>query len=208
MPDKLCVVYRTPAAHKAHLLKSVLDDYGIPANVAELSVATEFPLVEVHVSQRELDLATRIVEAFDRHISHQSSYDQDEELDELDIPKIWIEWPTCHSCQTARETSCPYCSTISSAFELADQEWSDKAADDTESDDGEPRYPLLLCHTCSEPFLPKFYRHCAQCNVDQGHGEPAPELDLRPAPAFLSPAIFGWLLIALALVILLMAAST
>ncbi len=208
MADKLRVVYRTGAAHKAHLLKNILADYEINSHVADLNVATELGpnilAIEVRVHEQDLELATRIADAFDRHVAGQREDDPEDELDHADVPRLWIDWPKCKRCQAVRETSCPYCSTISSSFELADQDWSEDHLDES----GEPAYPLLLCRTCSEPFEPKFYRLCAHCNLDLGHGEPPPELELRTATGLLSPAIFGWLLIAIAILILLMVSTT
>jgi hypothetical protein len=213
MANKLCVVYRTAAAHKAHLLSNILADYEVLSHVGDINVANEIggshQAIEVRVTEDHLELATRIVESFERNLNRHADPEdvEEEEPNDADFPRIWVDWPVCDRCGQPRETSCQFCSSISSNFELADQEWSD-GDEQSENEDGKPTYPLLICHTCSEPFEPTFYRHCAQCNLDLGHGEPAPDLELTPSPAFLSPAIFGWLLIILAALILWMASTT
>lgn len=211
MTDKLAVVYRTGEAHKAHLLQLILKDYDIQCQVADRSVAADLvpdrQAISVYVNDPDYELARRIVEAFDRHLATQRADDEpDEELDELEMPRIWVDWPRCKRCRQVRETACPYCETVGGNFELADQEWSCDVPE-TESPD-EPLWPLLLCHTCSEPFEPQFMRHCANCSLDLGNGTPAPDVELKPSLGTHAPAVFGWILILVALIILWMMMSS
>ena len=204
MTDRLSVIYRTGEADKAHLLQSILADYDIRCRVADqaitLDMSTDLRPISVYVNQTDVELATRIVESFERHLAA-ASVDATAD-DEFDAPCIWVQWPTCPRCGHSRETACPYCATVGSDFELAYQPTDATPAD---ADDD---WPLLICHTCSEPFQPTFIRHCARCSLNLGDGIEAPEVRFEPTLRAYSPALWGWLMILIGLVILMMLART
>ncbi len=74
----------------------------------------------------------------------------------------WLAWPVCPECKTRRLVQCSICSTEGIDFILADMENLVEEPDDENV--------LLLCSTCDEPFLPRFYRSCQECGFDFGEG--------------------------------------
>ncbi|HVU88756.1 MAG TPA: DUF2007 domain-containing protein [Pirellulales bacterium] len=67
----------------------------------------------------------------------------------------------CPECGKPRMTVCPYCNTASATFPAGDRTGL-RAADDVPG--------LVICQTCDEPFEPEYYRRCAWCGHDFGHG--------------------------------------
>ena len=206
MTDRLSVIYRTGEADKAHLLQTILDDYGIRCRVADqaitLDMSTDLRPISVYVNHDDRQFASRIVESFERHLAaaRASPADPDTGFETL---QLWINWPKCQRCGLIRETACPYCETVGTDFELAYQPPVDEPAEESNCE-----WPLLICHICSEPFQPTFIRHCARCSLDLGDGVAAPEVRFEPTLGIYSPALWGWLMILIGLVILLMLART
>ena len=83
----------------------------------------------------------------------------------------WAGWPLCPQCDARREAQCPVCLAHGTDFRLADFE----EPDDAEAV-GDGADVLLLCSTCDEPFMPRFYRRCAECAFDIGEGIERPAI--------------------------------
>ena len=134
MTDRLSVIYRTGEADKAHLLQSILDDYGIRCRVADqaitLDMSTDLRPISVYVNQADVELGTRIVQSFERHLAATWADLADAE-DQFEPPRLWIDWPKCQRCGEVRETACPYCETVGTVFELAYQSPSDESDEES-----------------------------------------------------------------------------
>lgn len=96
----------------------------------------------------------------------------------------WLAWPVCPECNTRRLVQCSICATDGIDFRLAHMGDLVEEADDENV--------LLLCSTCDEPFLPRFYRECSGCGYDFGDGivcdEPASD-ELNPRVIFVIGAV-------------------
>lgn len=121
-------------------------------------------------------------------------------------------WPECPECRAPRQTFCPGCGTAGIEFPRADWSESGSFACDTRSYGEAPAVadfaPWLICPTCDDAFIPKFYRRCAQCGhlftdgIDVGGDEPFYDFNARvagvaaaiAAAAFLIGLIFWWAL--------------
>jgi len=95
-----------------------------------------------------------------------SSFQDDDQGDELES---WDEWPVCPNCNSLRQAICPICETSGTTFPLA--EWIPTApiiqlggVDGEDEVIGAPL--MLMCTTCDEAFAPNFYERCEHCGYD------------------------------------------
>jgi hypothetical protein len=179
--SKLKVIYRARVLHQAHLLKSLLADYGIDSFVMDPDIlgSNENParVPEVLVESSNEELAIGIAKLFDKHVVLNSTALDDFTLrDEIDqVESEWDGWPRCPGCGEKRQTICPICQTAGNDFEKGHLPEEVNASDIVEEltsyehdDHREGEKPvhsniILLCHGCDEPFAPRFYDHCEHC---------------------------------------------
>ena len=199
MSAKPVVIYRATDPHHAHLLRNILADYDIIANVSgdallnavgEVAHSREgFPVV---VTANDADLAHHIADAFQRHVLQAN--ETDDEIADLLTPP-WQDWPVCPRCKARQTTVCPLCGEHGDDFSLA--EWQGRTAgSETPSD------ILLVCPTCDEVFKPQFYRDCPWCGHHFGTGlepqVPSDELNvpvtIGGALAILAALLYLWLI--------------
>ncbi|MEM7315680.1 MAG: hypothetical protein AAF497_21285 [Planctomycetota bacterium] len=176
----LKVIYRARVLHQAHLLKSLLADYGIDSFVMDPDIvgSNENPnrVPEVLVDAGNEELAVGIASLFDKHVVMNSTpLDAPALRDEISAGElVWDGWPRCPSCGEKRQTICPICQTAGNDFEKGHLPEEVTAADivqDLTSYEHDVANEnavihsniILLCHGCDEPFVPRFYDHCEHC---------------------------------------------
>lgn len=170
MSDDLKAIYHTRQVHVAHMLKHLLDEYGIAASVPAISAVDEIESpTQVYVYEKDVEVATRIADAFDRHVISRRDEARDDGGDETDDDfYFWIDWPKCPECKALRQTRCDFCQTSGTDFLLADAP-PVLAGDEVNVSDLDYDV-LLMCHTCDEPFEPVFYRNCQWCSHEFADG--------------------------------------
>ena len=159
MNGKQVVIYRAGTAEEAHVLKNLLAEAGIRAEVTNDVLAggagTDIlgwpSLAKVIVNQDDEPTARSMAIEFDRQAS------QNNEVDELSPAELPDDWPTCPQCSRRRTTACPFCGTSGDHFQPADR--IPEEAEEEENDDS-----LLLCSTCDEPFSPHYLPVCEWCS--------------------------------------------
>lgn len=157
MDSEPTVIYKARSADDANLLKNVLAQSGIDAQVvtaassAWAGMGGLFAHAEVIVAEKDVVEARRIAAEFDQHTAIDTS-----DTVEPATPAVALgDWPVCPRCGARRTAICPACRTAGSDFPLADRM--------SEAEPGETGPPLLLCPECDEPFTPGYLRRCGQC---------------------------------------------
>lgn len=78
------------------------------------------------------------------------------------------DWPRCLMCGERRLAVCRFCGTAGTHFPLAYQ-----GPGRVGHDEAAP--PLsVVCPTCDEPFVPRFYKECEHCGYEFEDGVPVP----------------------------------
>lgn len=174
MSSKPTVVYSAANTQQAYLLRGLLEEEGITARVVNdaLQLAGgELPLgwaaaARVVVPERDAARARQIAADFDRQTSSAS---QSREPANIAAPESWSDWPVCPQCGMRRSAECPICGSVGADFPLADYQ-------PTVSGDR----VLLMCRTCDDHMVPKWYRFCAGCDHDFGSGIEPTAAQIRP----------------------------
>lgn len=160
------IIYSADNVQQAYLLRSLLDDEGIEAQVVNDAIQIaggDLPIgwtaaAKVVVPDDQAEQAREFVARFDRQTRrHARSIELED--DSTVEPEHWQEWPQCPDCLQLRSARCPACRASGTDFPLADL---------PDTDDGEP--PLLHCPSCDDTFRPQWYRLCARCGHDFGTG--------------------------------------
>ncbi len=171
MDSEPTVIYKARSAEDANLLKNILAENGIDAQVvtaassAWAGMGGIFAYAEVIVAEKDVAEARRIAAEFDQH----TAIDTSEEVESATTTAAPADWPTCPRCATRRSAICPACRTQGNDFPPADRM--------PEAGPGEALRPLLLCPECDEPFTPGYLHRCAQCGYqfeaaeDEDHAE-------------------------------------
>jgi hypothetical protein len=164
MSGQPTVIYHAANTQQAFLLKSVLEERGIPAWVVNDNIQVaggELPLgwtaaAQVVVGENDAGDAREIAEDFDRTTAHEPA----PELPTGEpIVAAWKDWPACPQCQALRQARCTLCGISRTDFPLADL-----------SESGGETRVLLVCEDCQDHFRPEFYRLCHQCGHDFSDG--------------------------------------
>jgi hypothetical protein len=158
------VIYSAANTQQAYLLKSVLEERGIPARVVNDAIGIaggELPLgwtaaPRVVVAESDAEQGRRIAEEFDLQTAHEPTGD-DPSLETA--TEEWSDWPVCPRCGERRSAACPVCGISQTSFRLADVQESAGA-----------ERALLVCEACDDHFVPQWYRLCHQCGYDYGEG--------------------------------------
>lgn len=188
MSNRLVIIYRARESYQAHLLRNLLADYDIEANVtgdALSNAGSEFVHSSgfaVMVDESQAELAQQIAEAFQRHVV-QAKTSLEEVNDEASLH--WNAWPICPHCRARQTAICVYCGERGDDFPLAEWQGIESPS---------PEEVLLVCGTCDDVFHPQFYRDCPWCGFHFGTGleplTPADNIDFR--------LVFGVILASLA----------
>ncbi len=180
MDGEPIVIYTARSAEDAYLLKNILADNGIDAQVVNdevtsgLGLQGAFAAARVVVSAKDAAAARQIATDFDR----QEAADSPAEVAPATAPApAGSAWPTCPQCATRRTAVCPACHTEGTDFSPAD------VAPDVETDATSP--PLLICPECEEPFAPGYLHRCPQCGYQF---EPEPDIE----PEGLRDRLLAW----------------
>ena len=160
------IVYSADNVQQAYLLRSLLEDEGIAAQVVNDAIQIaggDLPVgwtaaAKVVVPDDEAEQAREFVAQFDQQTRRRSRSVESED-DSTAEPVLWQDWPHCPDCLQSRSARCPTCRASGIDFPLADL---------PDTDDGEP--PLLHCPSCDDTFRPQWYRLCARCGHDFGNG--------------------------------------
>jgi putative signal transducing protein len=200
MSGKQVVIYSAATLPQAHVLRNVLEDQGIRAEVINDAIQLALGDVpmgwstapRVVVDQQHAELARRIALEFDessRASAESQSWPEAKTETEAEF-KSRPAWPCCPKCQTPRQAACPFCGTSGDNFPPAD---TSNAFDEPDVEAGHTDQqqeagthqrmsdkPLLLCTICDEPFTPNYYRNCAHCGYDFGNGIESPESVTNP----------------------------
>ena len=191
--ERQTVIYTAARPQQAQLLKNLLADARIEAvllNDALQSAVGEVPFgwaTAVRVAVRESDAAEAraLAVQFDRRLASgelagadvgENEATEYETVDEA--TSLAARWPTCPSCQQARQTTCPICQTSGSDFEIGEGGGSDEESDATAENPlaiiSVTGRMLVICPTCDEPFVPRYLRRCEWCNYNFGEGTQLP----------------------------------
>lgn len=159
------IVYSADSTQQAYLLRSLLADEGIPAQVVNDAIQIaggDLPVgwraaAKVVVAEEQADAARRFVAQFDLATQQrrQTVLEADDVGEEL---RPWADWPHCPQCEQPRSARCPTCLAASTSFPLAEM---------PDTDDG---LPIFHCPTCDDAMRPEWYRRCARCGHDYGEG--------------------------------------
>lgn len=89
-------------------------------------------------------------------------------------------WPNCPECDHPRLAMCPYCKMSGDHFPDAyggppPPPIEGKVAANPQETLDRSRERYVICPTCDEPFVPRFFRRCTWCNYDFGEGVEPPE---------------------------------
>ena len=120
-------------------------------------------------------------------------------------------WPRCPGCGSQRLSVCPACGDAGADFELADtldEKPGPEVPVEPAHEDESASEGWLVCPTCEEIFLPRYYRCCHACGHDFRTGleievdEQLGQFNLRVASVAivvlaipLALALFYWLLL-------------
>jgi len=200
MPAELVVVYTAGNLPQAFLLKNLLAEYGVAAQVLDEAIHSlaEDPSnwraqPRVAVRREDAEFAREVAEGFDAQLRRGAeAVARGEESAPVEAQR-WESWMACPQCGEPRPTFCPGCDTRGTDFRLAEFVPSSErgqpiqlVADGRETP-GEPVH--LVCPLCDEVFRPEFHRRCARCGHDFGSGieihssqsDPDEALNLRAA---------------------------
>jgi len=211
MAEKQRVIYRARNAVQAHLLKNLLAEEGIRAEVtntvleggAGVDILGWPTLARVVVDESVADQARQIALEFDREDATpaaQGVLNAPEPPPETQSP-----WPQCPRCGAPRLAVCPACGTSSVRFPPADLPPADLPPADgppAESSQQEEAVPngLLICTTCDEPFAPRYLPQCEWCGHPFEPRGSAAEASVAEPPEEMTPRVWGVVLAILALV--------
>jgi hypothetical protein len=165
MVSEPTVIFSARSAVDAHLLKNILAENGIEAQVLNAATATVVGVgssivwPQVAVAAKDVAEARRIAAEFDQHTAIGTS----DKVEPATSAVALGDWPVCPRCGARRTAICPACRTVGSDFPPAD------AIPDREPGAAAPL--LLLCPECDEPFTPGYLRRCAQCDYQFDDGE-------------------------------------
>ena len=169
MPQEPIVIYSAANTQQAYLLKGILEERGIRAQVVNDAIQIaggDLPVgwaaaPRVVVGSNDALNARQIAEEFDRETAHEPTA-----YDSLSEPAAteWSHWPVCPQCGERRSAHCPFCGASGIDFPLADMQ-----------DSTGERQVLLYCESCDDHFVPDWHRLCHRCGYDYGAGlEPEP----------------------------------
>jgi hypothetical protein len=200
MDSEPTVIYTTPSAENAFLLKNVLAENGIDAHVANMGTATASGMgislawPQVAVAAKDAVEARRIAVEFDQH----QAIDTAENVEPATSTAAPGDWPVCPRCGTRRTAVCPACRTAGTDFPAADKM--------PEAEPGQPERQLLICPECDEPFTPGYLRRCVQCDYpfeDPGDVEAVEDLETGALRANFS----GWVWVVAVISVVLVVAA-
>jgi len=144
--SRLKTIYRASELHQAHMLKNLLESYGVAAHVVDQDAASLRENIErtpeVVVAEEDEEVALGIADIFHKHLTQENpaspnsaalseasdeltivdrshSLLADEDADEETPWTAWPGWPRCPTCDERREAVCPICKNAGNQFSLA-----------------------------------------------------------------------------------------
>jgi len=179
MSSKQVVIYRAGTPEDAYLLKNLLADAGIRAEVindtltgGSARIVGWSVLPAVMVNQDDAQAARQMAVEFDRQDiqSMKAAEPADFEADEPRPDKLPDDWPMCPQCDRRRTTACPFCGTSGTDFQPADrmpeetgEERGEEGGNSSATQSPALYAALRLCPTCDEPFSPCYLPVCEGC---------------------------------------------
>jgi hypothetical protein len=197
----------TPA--QAHLLRNLLQDHGIDAQLddtvrgglIDMSVSGYMETtLQVLVPADQLEAAEEVLAQVQDSLAEGVSLP---ELAQLEVAHGQdASWPACPHCARPRLARCPICETSGTHFDTAFLPENFEESPDS-------KLPTFICPTCDEPIRPDFLARCEWCGHRFGDGVALPQRASAPAPLLLAEvglrafivmvgllatlaAIFGW----------------
>jgi hypothetical protein len=187
----LVPIYSAADLVQAQLLRDELEEHGISAWVINESLqgaVGQLPAgwssnPRVVVERNKADEARAVAVEFDRLGARRIASRDVEPVRPIIEPD---PWPCCPMCSERRLAVCRICSTASTRFPIGYQ-------GPGESEDKEPL--LLVCTTCDEPFVPRFYKRCEHCGFEFEDGVDLPRPTREPEMVYTDMARV-WVVIA------------
>jgi hypothetical protein len=130
MADREVIIYAAQNLQQAHLLKFVLAEAGIRAEVSNallqggsgVDIVGWPTLARVVVAEPDAVEARKIALEFDRKAVSTEDSRASAEWESPGRPDVLVAWPICPQCRARRSTRCPVCGTAGSDFPPADLE--------------------------------------------------------------------------------------
>ena len=183
--EDLIEIYRAKNAQQATLLKNLLEDEGIDAQISNQSLGAGIGEAlggwsfapQVLVRRRDVEHARALADDWDERLADKVK----DELNEMEIDilhgkaQTW-EPPLCAICKEPRPAICPNCECTGTDFEPAEFLQADGSggiltAEDKETEhEIDPKELRLMCTVCDKSFQPQYVRHCQKCGYDFGDG--------------------------------------
>lgn len=177
MSDDLDVIYSAANAQQAEILRGILADEGISAQVSNIALEgaqgglalgwSTSPCVMVR--KVDAEIARQIAVDFDRDLIA----GRDEPL--FDKAKSSFAWPICPRCAKRRVAVCAHCGDTDDEMTPAEFLVSDSVShgvgsDATTSFEMRSADNELLCSVCDKTFVPQYLSGCSDCGYEFGDG--------------------------------------
>lgn len=176
--EDLIEIYRAKNAQQATLLKNLLEDEGIDAQISNQGLGNAIGesfggwsfAPQILVRRRDVEHARALANDWDERLADRNEV-EDLESHMQEQAKTW-DPPLCLACKEPRHVICPHCETSGTDFEPAEFLQADgsggilTAEDDGTEHEIDPKELRLMCTVCDKSFQPQYLRHCPKCGYD------------------------------------------
>jgi len=175
MSESLQTIYSTNSLAEAYILKQLLHDANILAVILNEHATMQGEggaAAEVAVAAKDATDAREVAQFFEQHRQDRARQRgprpaREDHAADAQAAAPPPGWPQCPACGRQRVTSCPYCQRTGSVWPAAFGRPAGEKA-------GNPLAPFVVCPTCDEPFVARFYNQCPWCNHHFPDGVEAP----------------------------------